>query len=271
MRLTRVPRNMWHNIAVGWRLCAHATDYRSRLALLFLAATLTIKQRIPWRRTTLPVNVRLGGVPFRVRLGAHTDLEVLYEIAVRGEYDSLPCEDARLIVDLGAHIGLATLRLLAANPRARVIAVEPDSHLVDQLRANVTGFPVTVINAAVSDRSGPQTLYRSDVFTWANSLTRTMAQQHPVPTVGLTFAEILGAEDARVVDLLKFDIEGAEWDVFGEGLPESVSSIVGEIHARDGRQPRDLLDRIAEGFTVTIGREDETCLIFRGVRAPGDR
>jgi Methyltransferase FkbM domain len=78
-----------------------------------------------------------------------------------------------------------------------------------------------------------------------------------VLTLALTFAEILGANDARVVDLLKFDIEGAEWDVFAEGVPESVSSIVGEIHARDGRQPRNPLDRIAEGFSVTIGREDE--------------
>jgi FkbM family methyltransferase len=137
------------------------------------------------------VNVRIGGTAFPLSIGAHTDLEVLYEIVVHGEYNDLPCTNAKVSVDLGAHIGLATLRLLAANPDATILAVEADPYLIDQLRENVAGLPVTVVNAAVSARSGPHTFYRSDVFSWANSLHRTRLQQVPVTVGGATFSDLL--------------------------------------------------------------------------------
>ncbi len=266
MTVTAFIRHARHNAAVGWSLSAHAADWPSRLALIGLATSLQIKQRTPWSMSTVPVHVNIGGAECRVRLGAHTDLEILHEIVISGEYDELPCDDARCIVDLGAHIGLATLRLLAANPRAHVVAVEADPKLIKQLRTNLAGLRVTVVNAAVAHRSGPQTLYRSDVFSWANSLSQTMPQQSPVSVEGVTLRDIFERYGLKHVDLLKVDIEGAEWDVFREGVPQQVSAIIGEIHRSEGRPPRELLDSLRNDFSLRIGREDATRLTFWGVR-----
>jgi FkbM family methyltransferase len=259
-------RHVAHNISVGWAVARHAPDLQSRIAVVGLAAVLTIKQRSRWRRSTVRVRVRIGGTEFPVHIGAHTDLEVLYEIAVAGEYDELPSTDAKVIVDLGAHIGLATLRLLAANPGARVLAVEADPYLIGQLRDNVAGLPVTVVNAAVSARSGPRVFYRSDVFSWGNSLKPTMPQQTPVTVRGETFSDLLAEAGVTHVDLLKLDIEGAEWEVFARGFPPSVDAVVGEIHASDGRGPRALVDVLAKGMTIRIGRESDSLLLFHARR-----
>jgi FkbM family methyltransferase len=237
--------------------------------IVALASSLQVKQRTRWRRVTVAVEMDVGGTVRRVRVGAHTDLEVMIEVLVRREYDDLPCADAEVIVDLGAHIGLATLRLLAANPSARVIAVEPDPFLIEQLRANVSGLPVTVLQAAISDESGERTFYRSDTFSWANSLERTMPVQIPVSVHTVTLDEILDAYSCSRVDLLKVDIEGGEWDLFSRGLPDRVQSVVGEVHARPGRAPKQLIDGLtADGLTVEIGRADSSVLTFRAVRNP---
>ena len=196
-----------------------------------------------------------------------TPLEVLREIVVCGEFDHLPCTDAKVIVDLGAHIGLATLHLLAANPDARVLAVEADPHLVAQLRENVAGLPVTVANAAVCARPGPHTFYRTDVFSWANSLHRSMPQQTPIIVRGATFNDLFAEASIDRVDLLKMDIEGAEWDVFGDGFPDSVRAVVGEIHAAsDGRVPLDLIGPLSRNMTVQTGRKGDSLLLFQATR-----
>jgi FkbM family methyltransferase len=210
--------------------------------------------------------MRIGGSVFPVHVGAHSDLQVLHEIVVAGEYDELPCVDAKVIVDLGAHIGLVTLMLLAANPGARALAVEADPFLIDQLRANVAGLPVTVVNAAVSASTAPCQFYRSEVFSWGNSLHRTMPQQTQITVRGGTFSELLAEAGLAQVDLLKLDIEGAEWEVFADGFPPNVAAVVGEIHASKGRRPRALVEALSEGMTIHTGRESNRLLLFSARR-----
>ena len=260
--------HFFHNVGVGRRLAPHAVDLRSKLTLVALASALQVKQRTPWRRATVPVDVNIGGVVRRVHVGALTDLEVMVEVLDRGEYDELPCADAEVIVDLGAHVGLATLRLLAANPSAHVIAVEPDPFLIDQLRANVSGLPVTVVHAAIAEQPGERTLYRSDTFSWANSLECVMPVQVPVSVRAMTFDELLDSCSCAHVDLLKVDIEGAEWSLFSRGLPARAQSVIGEVHARGGREPHELVDLLtAHGLTVEIGRASPKELTFRASRS----
>ena len=263
-------RSVNRNVHVGIELAAQACGWRSRVTVALLALSLTAKQRTPWARTPFRVRMAIGGREFPVMLATHADLEVLREIVVEGEYDLLPTSDARVIVDLGAHIGLSVLRLLAANPRACVLAVEPDPYLIAQLQANVAGLPVAVVNAAVAAESGSATLYRSDTFSWANSLRPTSPGQSAVTVPCITFDELLADAGISRIDLLKIDIEGAEWDAFPGGLPTKVASVVGELHARSGVPPRDLVNHLCSGMHVTIGRESEAQLVFVATRQCAD-
>ena len=92
-------------------------------------------------------------------LSIRTDLHVLHEIGVDPAYPLADDLRPDVIVDLGAHIGIATMYFVAAHPDARVIAVEPDSALVVGLRDHVKGEPVTVVHAAIAGSRDPVEFY----------------------------------------------------------------------------------------------------------------
>lgn len=260
--------NTAHHAKLGLSLARHACGVWAKVKLITLAGGLSLKQRTRWAATPVCIPLCVGGVRRNVWLATHSDIEVLREILIVGEYDELPVNDASLIVDLGAHIGIATLFLLARLPNARVLAVEADPQLMAQLRANVAGLPVTTVNAAVCDTSGPRTLYRSDVFSWGNSVVgQAYASQTPAQTHGVTFAELLKEHCISNVDLLKLDIEGAEWQAFPDGLPTAVRAVVGEVH-QDGVRPlAEGVDRMCPGMTVvTVGDPTGGRLLFRASR-----
>jgi FkbM family methyltransferase len=208
------------------------------------------------------VRVRIGGRAFALHLAARTDLEVLNEIALEDEYGAADDVQARTIVDLGAHIGLATLRLLARRPDAHVIAVEADPRLVGRLRRNVASLPVTVVHAAIAGASGSRTLYRSDDSAWGNALRRTLPWQQGVEVPALSLGDLLEQQGLAEVDLLKVDVEGAEWELFADGVPAPVAAVAGEVHALDGSHPRELLARIEREMELTTGRVDDDRAVF---------
>jgi FkbM family methyltransferase len=72
-----------------------------------------------------------------------------------GAYDfELPTKP-RLILDLGANVGYASVYFSLRHPTARVIAVEPEPSNVALLRQNVAALPgVDVVEGAVWPHSG---------------------------------------------------------------------------------------------------------------------
>jgi FkbM family methyltransferase len=272
-RRTALSRQ-WRYAKLGWQLRPFAADRRSRLVLLGFASTVLIKQRSPWRDAPVRFRVRLHGRPFPIALAGRTEVDVLHEVATSDEYGPTDTVPARTIVDLGAHVGLATLRLLAAHPDAHVLAVEADPELIPRLRENVRELPVKVVHAAVGGESGTRTLYRASDVTWGNSLRRVLPSQVPVTVPAATLDDVLEREGIDTVDLLKIDIEGGEWEVFDDGVPDCVTAVVGELHAIDGRPASDLLDRMRPGLEIREGRVDDYRTVFMGTRprrphAPG--
>jgi FkbM family methyltransferase len=193
-----------------------------------------------------------------------TELDVLYEVALKGEYQLPPDVEPATIVDLGAHVGLATLYFAAHYPRARVVAVEADPELIPRLAQNAPG--AEIVHAAIGRIDGVRTFYRADDTTWGNSVDRTLPWQTPVTVPAMTLEGVLDRRGIERVDLLKVDIEGAEWEVFANGVPDRVNAIIGELHFHAGRHPRELLERIAESMIVHEGRSDDKRIVFRAAR-----
>jgi FkbM family methyltransferase len=224
---------------LGLALGRAAVDWRSRALLAFLGATTLWRSGRGRIRGPIAVRVRLGPASYRVLLQTRTELSVLSEVALDDIYADADHVPAKTIVDLGANVGLATLRLLATHPDARVIAVEADPMLANRLRENVAGLPVTVVAAAIAGASGERTFYRSDSVGWGNSLEHVDSAQSPVKVEAISLTDLLQAEGMDTVDLLKMDVEGAEWEIFKDGVPSLVAAMVGEIHARDDHAPED--------------------------------
>ncbi len=144
------------------------------------------------------------------------------------EPDTLPlavalAREAKVVVDVGAHVGTFTLCMAAANPETQVFAFEPVTQVFDRLVRNVAGNRmkgVVCVAAAVTADAGETPLFSpaDELSTVASRVPRHRLshRERPyrcdiVPSVRLdTFLE---GCDVGSVDLVKIDVEQAELDV----------------------------------------------------------
>jgi FkbM family methyltransferase len=123
--------------------------------------------------------------------------------------DALPADSqAQVIVDVGAHIGVTTLRFHQTAPQARILALEPDRENYALLVRNCEGIgAITTLRAALSTKIGTGNLSRRSGFESGHMA----AEGAPVETQ--TLAAVLARAGGQI-DVLKMDIEGEERNVF---------------------------------------------------------
>lgn len=115
-----------------------------------------------------------------------------------------------VIIDCGANIGISSLYFKTIYPNATLIAFEPDESLAEIFQKNmvqngVTNF--TLHKAAVWTENG--FISFNNMGSEASSIDVSGNSSATVPTVNL--ALILA--EYPIIDLLKIDIEGAEYPV----------------------------------------------------------
>ena len=268
MKRLRGRLKLWFRYAqLGWELRPLGANRRSRLKLFYLGCTTLLRTHGILSRSVC-IRLKMGGAVYPVHLKTRTELEVLRE-ALGDEYAAADAIRAETIVDLGANIGIATLRLLSSHPTARVIAVEADPVLIPRLRQNVAGLPVTIVHAAICDTAGTQTFYRSDIFAWGNSLNGGFPQQEAVTVPSMTLPELLREHDlGERLDLLKMDIEGSEWEVFKGGvIPAQIYAVIGEVHERDQSDGLEhFMEEMAASMEVRLLSRRRTAATFLATR-----
>lgn len=190
-----------------------AAAWQTRTPGRFLVGELTARGRL----RSYPI--RSGGVVL-VRHGR--DTEALFEIFHSGEYEPPPALSSRLgtparVLDVGANVGMFSAWASARWPGVAIAAYEPEPENLAQLRrwlqlahedALATGGrppQVSVHPAAVGTRVGT-VRFATGGGAGAHLATRDDEPSAQVPSVDF-FAElaVVGA------DLVKIDIEGAEW------------------------------------------------------------
>lgn len=133
------------------------------------------------------------------------------QILVRRLNDFSPDNDRPVILDCGANIGLSVLNYKRRFPKAKIVAFEPDPQFASALHRNLdrnSAADVEVVEAAAWIRSGTAKWFcegrdGSKLVDWPQTGPDTTV----VRTVDL--ADYL----VDPVDLLKLDIEGAEYQV----------------------------------------------------------
>ncbi len=172
-----------------------------------------------------------NGKPVLFYLRYVMDIAVLREIYLDKEYDWCPIEDPKVIIDLGAHFGDTTLYYATRFPNAKIIAVEPSPENYDRLVQHTkTITNITPVQAAVGATDGEITLHLL-ASSLGHSVTdrKGISSSIVVPQVSLkTLFKNHGIEKA---DLIKFDIEGAEFDMLSNIDPRNfASAYTGELH-----------------------------------------
>ena len=253
-RLERLP---------GRVLAGLPASFRDRLTGLALRAMMASAARA----VTHPLRFALNELFLRHRVGVYhlrgsgrtlfirhpaSDAWVVHEVINRGVY-SPPPEVMRAIrrngrppriVDLGAHVGSATLLLLDRFPDAHVLAVEPNPETATLLRRmierNGLGRQCELRQVAAGTEPGTAMitgfsllshLVREDTQEAVDQFPflRALQKQEGAPTQVevIDVLPLLGG-----ADLVKLDIEGAEWRILQDprfaGL--GIGAIVLEYH-----------------------------------------
>jgi FkbM family methyltransferase len=155
------------------------------------------------------------------------------------------------VLDLGANIGMFTV--LAARrlvPEGRVVAVEPNPSVAGVLKRNLeeNGISnVELIQAAAFTGDGEARLQLASHSLGATILVTDPAKQAlTVPTISVSkLIKAIGP-----VDLLKVDVEGAEWSIFFDSDPcmwKGIKRIAMEFHldSAGGRTTADLSSHLS--------------------------
>lgn len=144
----------------------------------------------------------------------------------------------KVIVDLGANIGTFALFAARQSQYAKVICFEPFPDTFQQLESNVAnnGLDGRIVcrQLAVSGSNRPRVMAPGGFGNTTSYLLESVAEnEEALNSVScITFADLLeevaAISSARTIDLLKMDIEGAEYE-FLENVPAELLSAIKEM------------------------------------------
>jgi len=163
-------------------------------------------------------------------------LFLVHEIFAHCAYDFTPARPDPLIVDCGANVGMAALFFRLRFPGSRVVAVEPHPRAFRLLEENTGGDArIERIEAALTEDGAPARLFApsDDAASLASSVIPGLMSGEAVEVAGIRLSELLARLDGGV-DLLKLDVEGAEYgalrDCHRSGALARVREVAVEYH-----------------------------------------
>lgn len=194
-----------------------ASNYRTLVrSVRVFPDTLEMLRRYVVNRGDYPydIPIRTPQGTIRPTLYSLHDVRTANEIFCREDYRG--AGDARVIVDVGANIGISALYFLTRNAESRVHCYEPSPVNLDRLRHNLAGFeqrarisPVAVAEAAgtLDFNAEPTGRYGGIV---REGYTAEVVNVIQVQVVDVNSVLEFVLEREQRIDVLKIDTEGSE-------------------------------------------------------------
>lgn len=243
-----VPRAIQKAVARLRLVITMAGDATSISGFFTLIRIRLSQSRIGWLTTRSPIDTdvslrRFGGA---VRLRSHTtDISVYNELVVGNSYQSVVglLDDVRTIVDLGANTGLAARWLEARLHPARLVCVEPFPSNYEVLESNLAAVSADVrsYRACIGGRER-----RVGLTTDNGEFAVRLDDDGDGDTDVITMAHLISDAEIEDIDLLKCDIEGAEWELF-EHCSDWIDQVgVAVVECHDGRKATELVELLGD-------------------------
>ena len=202
--------------------------------------------------------VRFGNVVFKAR---HNSLDafVLYEIWRYQTYREAEIRRGDVVVDIGANIG--GYAVLAAKSGAMVIAYEPVPETYQLLSNNLiinNCRNVKIYNAAVGSEIGDVTMNVNQQAAGLDSIYQTFSSTKKIKVPSIDLHEIFVRNKLKKIDVLKIDVEGAEYDILLNARPSDmrkIRTITMEYHdfLDHGHNKKELISFLrSNGFDVQM-------------------
>jgi FkbM family methyltransferase len=203
----------------------HFCKLLSQLYIFFLYTRLFKKKKT----TTIVIFYKKCRASFILK--EYLDFAVLIEVFVDSEYDYGLSASTCTILDLGAHIGDTAIFYSGECPEAKIYALEPAPESYSRLLANTQTLPnVKVLQKAIGLESKTVQLNMNEA-SLGNSLYSRKSDCSSVDVEQISMKELMRQESIAKFSLIKFDIEGAEFDLFKDpDFFTYADTFIGELH-----------------------------------------
>ena len=223
-----------------------------------------------WYKVVFPFN-RFGkgtGRLMKLRNGASvyirnifgSDFHTTLAVAGRDDYGlkSMNLPKDATIIDVGGNIGTFTLTAKALFPESKIYTFEPEHANFKALTENIRRNKSTNVypqNEAISTEVGTLTLHVNSKETGSHSVIQGHTKDTEAQEITTTTLEnVVRDHDIERIDLLKMDIEGAEYEIFFQMPKEillKIQRITLEIHQHPKYSVSDLTSFFkGHGFTI---------------------
>ncbi len=238
---------------------ANSIGWRAALRL----RSCDLKARIGVNKSSLfKIKIKNAEYPLFMRIGS-SDREVLGQIFIEKEYESIVASSPRVILDLGANVGYSSAHFLSRYPTASVVAIEPDPSNYALCCRNLEpyGSRARVVRGAAWPERSKLVLDRSnwrDGREWTTQVRLAEEEAAPSESIdGYDMPTLIGLSGAAEIDLLKIDIEESELELFSRNteswLPR-IKNLCIELH---GAECEAIFFRALADYTYDLSRTGE--------------
>ena len=204
-----------------------------------------------------------GGVKIYVRSIFGPDWVVAHEMFSRDDYQiaRLPLSGQSIILDIGANIGAFTVFASYCFRDAKIFSYEPAATNFEVLKKNIDlnalEGRVRPFQLAVSVKTGEEIMTYSDQEYEHSLIANQVDLAHVLKSEKVmctTIADIIADNKLDIVDLIKMDIVGLEYEILyalSEDTFKKIRYIALEIHDHKKHAAGDLIKFLEQkGFTV---------------------
>jgi FkbM family methyltransferase len=171
------------------------------------------------------------------------DPVVINEVIRDNIYALTPSLNEGVVIDVGAHIGAFSIYASRVMPKAKVFSFEPFPDNYELLTANIklNGCSnITAFNQAISNIEGIQEFYFSDskdfvTMSLHNDRVKQLFNVEPrrIYVKTRTIEQFIQEKNIKLIDFLKLDCEGAEYNILfycSDNLLSRIKRISMEYH-----------------------------------------
>ncbi len=239
----------------GFEACKLGTAFKDRFLLVvyYIAVRINRKRGISYFKKPRFVSISYKNLSFDYSIANLDDYRIIEEMYINKQYALDTDEPIKTVLDLGSNVGTSIIYFLAEYPEAHIYGFEPTAYCFDRLSKTVGGRKhVTLEKKAIDSEDGKKVSIYTHPLGHSGSSNFFIEGGTSEEVSTITMDSIMKKYELTMIDILKVDIEGFEYEIFKNFInSSSVRYIMVEIHPFLSGHSQEEFLKLLPDFKVT--------------------